>query len=324
MTCETLSARAGHRSGGRAAARTPSRRPARAFVENVDRSCRAANARPTGRLRPPSSRASSCLDRAIASRASTELWSSAVTRSVIVKTPPGISSADFETLASLLAREDRRRGRPWIDPLRKRLWLVCTALRTNLTLREIATLFDVSKSRAHRIVADLTRRIARMLGRVRDLSRRFAWAVDGTLIPTRDHRVAAKSKNYRYSCNVQVLARGRDLQIIDVDGGGPGNRNDPVHYRGSKLQAPLPEARARAGRWRLSRRATPRHAGSSGVTESCETPRARVEHAIARQKDWRVLRDHRRRAGTLMDTVRAVAVLHNLRTMGWRELRDNS
>lgn len=27
--------------------------------------------------------------------------------------------------------------------------------------------------------------------------------VDGTLIPTRDHRLAAQSKNYRYSANLQ-------------------------------------------------------------------------------------------------------------------------
>nr|CTQ96932.1 Mobile element protein [Kibdelosporangium sp. MJ126-NF4] len=30
--------------------------------------------------------------------------------------------------------------------------------------------------------------------------------VDGTLVPTRDHRLAAPSKNYRYSANVQVAS----------------------------------------------------------------------------------------------------------------------
>jgi len=48
--------------------------------------------------------------------------------------------------------------------------------------------------------------------------------------------------------------------------------------------------------------------------------RARVEHALARLKDWRVLRDHRRRGHALEDTMKAVATLHNLRI----ELRDNS
>ena len=36
------------------------------------------------------------------------------------------------------------------------------------------------------------------------------------LIPTRDHSHAAKSKNYRYSCNAQVLIRGRDLEIVAI------------------------------------------------------------------------------------------------------------
>jgi hypothetical protein len=48
--------------------------------------------------------------------------------------------------------------------------------------------------------------------------------------------------------------------------------------------------------------------------------RARVEHAIARLKDWRILRDHRRRASSLLVTLRGIAFLHNLRI----ELRDNS
>ena len=60
--------------------------------------------------------------------------------------------------------------------------------------------------------------------------------VDGTLVPTRDHSAAAKAKNYRWSCNAQVLVRRRDLRVIAVAAGGPGNRNDPIHYRGSAVQ----------------------------------------------------------------------------------------
>lgn len=33
--------------------------------------------------------------------------------------------------------------------------------------------------------------------------------VDGTLVPTRDHRLAAPSKNYRYSTNVQIAIDAR-------------------------------------------------------------------------------------------------------------------
>ncbi|CAN5248972.1 hypothetical protein BH23ACT9_BH23ACT9_39050 [soil metagenome] len=43
--------------------------------------------------------------------------------------------------------------------------------------------------------------------------------------------------------------------------------------------------------------------------------RARAEHCIARLKDWQILRDHRRSGHRLLDTLRAVAYLHNLRIL---------
>jgi len=115
--------------------------------------------------------------------------------------------------------------------------VACVALRTNLTVRELAAIFAISKSQAHRIVADLVPRIAALLHRTVIWSRRWSWIVDGTLIPTRDHRRAAKSKNYRWSCNAQVLIRRADLRIIAVSAGGAGNRNDVVHYRATPIEA---------------------------------------------------------------------------------------
>ena len=52
-----------------------------------------------------------------------------------------------------------------------------------------------------------------------------------------DHMAAARSKNYLWSCTAQVLVRWRDLRVVEVSGGGPGNRNDPIHYRVSPLGA---------------------------------------------------------------------------------------
>jgi hypothetical protein len=50
--------------------------------------------------------------------------------------------------------------------------------------------------------------------------------VDGTLVPTRDHRLAAPSKNYRYSTNLQV-AIDADTRLVVAPGvPQPGNRND--------------------------------------------------------------------------------------------------
>lgn len=127
-------------------------------------------------------------------------------------------------------------GRPWSRPLRHRLLLACVALRTDLTLRELAAILQISKSSAHRILATITPRLAALAVDVK-ADRRWSWIVDGTLIPTRDHAGAAKSKNYRWSCNAQLLVPRRDLRVVAISGGGPGNRNDPIHYRGSTVAA---------------------------------------------------------------------------------------
>jgi len=110
------------------------------------------------------------------------------------------------------------RGRPWHASLRRRVLIACAALRTNLTIREIAASFEISKSMVHRIVATLTPRLAALFAETRPRDRRESWVVDGTLIPTRDHQSAARSKNYRWSCNAQILVRRRDLKIVAVSG----------------------------------------------------------------------------------------------------------
>jgi hypothetical protein len=201
------------------------------------------------------------------------------------------------------------------------------ALHTNLTFRELAVVFRISKSTAHRIVASITAQLAAagspdVAGKLRD-----AWIVDGTLIPTRDHQRAGKSKNYRWSCNAQVLVRGNDLRVIATFAGGPGHRNDVVHYRNSPIEE-LCRRRGRVladGGYRgVSELVTPVFQGRRIVRNDSwrrhRRRRSRVEHAIARLKDWRVLRDHRRHGRHLDDSVKAVAALHNLRL----DLRDIS
>ena len=159
--------------------------------------------------------------------------------------------------------------------------------------------------------------------------RRMSWVVDGTLIPTRDHSAAAKSKNYRWSCNLQLLVRRRDLHVIDIAGGGPGNRNDPIHYRGSSVEARCREhgrVLADGGYRGVPELVKPRFERNRIVRDKAwrrhRRRRARVEHAIARLKNWRVLRDYRRRGRSLLDTARAVAFLHN--SKGIAALRDSS
>jgi hypothetical protein len=214
------------------------------------------------------------------------------------------------------------RGRPHTRPLSQRVLLTCIALGTNLTLRELAALAGLSKSTVHRIVAAMTPQIAACA--TTDADRRFAWVLDGTLIPTRDHRRAAKSKNYRWSCNAQLLIRRHDLTVIASSAGGPGNRNDPIHYRGSALEPLCKRHRnvlADGGYRGVDELHTPRFHDRRIVRDRRwrihRRRRARVEHAIARLKNWRVLRDHRRRGHHLNHTVRAVCALHNLQIELW-------
>lgn len=219
------------------------------------------------------------------------------------------------------------RGRPWSCSQARRVLLACAALRTNLTVRELAATFAVSKSSAHRIVSTMTARIAALAQEPTRTDRRDAWVVDGTLIPTRDHRRAARSKNYRWSCNAQILARRRDLHIIATAAGGPGNRNDTVHYRGSPIQALCSRhgrVLADGGYRGVPELVTPVFRGNRIRRDLAwrrhRRRRARIEHAIARLKNWRVLRDHRRRARLLPVSLNVVALLHNLHL---DELRDN-
>ncbi|NVB83766.1 MAG: transposase [Kofleriaceae bacterium] len=234
-----------------------------------------------------------------------------------------------EQLAAVLDHlpNEPRRGRPWSRSFRQRVVIACAALRTNLTLRELAAVFRISKSAAHRIVATLTPRLAALVDRTRPRDGRESWVLDGTLIPTRDHCRAAKSKNYRWSCNAQLLIRRRDLRVVSAVAGGPGNRNDPVHYRGSKLETLCREhgrVLADGGYRGIPELVTPVFRRNRIVRDRAwrrhRRRRARAEHAIARLKDWRVLRDHRRRGRHLADTIGAVVFLHNLRL----DLRDST
>ncbi len=236
----------------------------------------------------------------------------------------GLSCDRFARVMAHLPPEPAR-GRPWSLPLRERVLIACIALRTNLTIRELAALFATSRSTAHRVVAAMTPRLA-ACAVVANRDRRWSWVIDGTLIPTRDHLRAAKSKNYRWSCNAQILVRRHDLLVIATTAGGPGNRNDPVHYRGSAVQT-LCQRHGRVladGGYRgVPELVTPRFRRNRIVRDHRwrrhRRRRARVEHAIARLKNWRVLRDHRRRGHHVQTTLSAVVFLHNLHTV----FRDN-
>lgn len=138
----------------------------------------------------------------------------------------GVSAQTFSRLIAELreAGADKRRGRPWKRGLADRVLLVAAYWRTNLTLRQLAPLFGVSKSAAGRMIADLGPRLA--LTRRAVPSSQAVLIVDGTLVPTRDRTIAASSKNYRYSTNHQVVIDADTRLVVAVGRPLPVNRND--------------------------------------------------------------------------------------------------
>jgi hypothetical protein len=97
------------------------------------------------------------------------------------------------------------RGRPWILPLAERVLVVAVYYRTNLTMRQLGPLFGVSSSTVCRVIQKLGPLLAlEPVARPTDAADRL-WIVDGTLVPVRDRKVGASSRNYRFSANVQVI-----------------------------------------------------------------------------------------------------------------------
>lgn len=139
----------------------------------------------------------------------------------------GLSPRQFMNLVTALRREGvdaTRRGRPWSLPLADRTLLVTAYWRTNLTMRQLAPLFGISRSAANRIIDHLGPLLA--LQPRRRLTRDAVLIVDGTLVPTRDDTIAEQSKNYRYSTNHQVAIDADTRQVVAVGRPLSGNRND--------------------------------------------------------------------------------------------------
>jgi len=150
----------------------------------------------------------------------------------------GLSPRCFRRLLTASRREGAdpvRKGRPWSLALEDRVLLVTAYWRTNLTLRQLAPLFGISKSAADRIIDHLGPSLA--LRPRRRFRKGTVLIVDGTLVPTRDHTIAEQSKNYRYSTNHQVVIDADTRLIVVVGEPLPSNRNDCKAWEESGAQA---------------------------------------------------------------------------------------
>jgi hypothetical protein len=235
----------------------------------------------------------------------------------------GLAARQFSKLVRQLRSEGADpalKGRPWGLAFKDRVLLVTADWRTNLTMRQIAALFGTSKSAADRIIDDLAPKLA-LRPRQRFMPETVL-IVDGTLIPTRDHAVAAKSKNYRYSTNHQVVIHADTQLVVAVGTPLPGNRNDSKAfsesgidhatrtatviadggYRGTR--AVIPHRRKKKDKplvaWKETHNASHRHV------------RARIEHTFAKLKVWKVLRDCRLRGTGSAEAMAGIARLYNL------------
>jgi hypothetical protein len=133
-------------------------------------------------------------------------------------------------------------------------------LRTNLTLRQRALLFGVSKSAAGRIIDHLGPALA--LQQRKRFRKNTVLVADGTLVPTRDHTVAEQSKNYRYSTNQQVVI---DADTSRLQGMGTlqreGDRRPHHRHRGRWLR-----------NWRPGKRSTMPPTARSALASSTPSP----------------------------------------------------
>jgi hypothetical protein len=239
----------------------------------------------------------------------------------------GLSARQFTKLVAQLRREGADpalKGRPWGLGFEDRVLLVAVYWRTNLTMRQIAALFGTSKSAADRIIDDLAPKLA--LRPRKRYAPETVLIVDGTLVPTRDHTVAAKSKNYRYSTNHQVVIHADTQLVVAVGTPLPGNRNDSIAFAASGVdhatrtatviadggyhgtRAHVPHRRKKKDgplvEWKERDNASHRHV------------RARIEHSFASMKTWKILRDCRLRGTGSAEAMAGIARLHNITLAG--------
>ncbi|MFJ9567760.1 transposase [Streptomyces fuscichromogenes] len=239
----------------------------------------------------------------------------------------GLQPRDFRRLIATLRREGAapaRRGRPWSLPLEDRVLLVTAYWRTNLTLRQLAPLFGISKSAADRIIDHVGPLLA--LKQRQRFRASTVLIVDGTLVPTRDHSAAEKSKNYRYSTNHQVVIDADTRMVVVVGRPVPGNRNDCKAWELSGARASVGRTTVIAdGGYRGTGLVIP-HRREPGQAElpawkeehnaSHRKVRARVEHVFARMKSWKILRDCRLKGDGVHHAMLGIARLHNLALTG--------
>ncbi|WP_435852981.1 transposase family protein [Streptomyces vietnamensis] len=235
--------------------------------------------------------------------------------------------ARFRVPTCALSRECRQRGgngpgggRPWCLPLADRVLLVAVYYRTNLTMRQLAPLFGVSPATVCRVIQRLRPLLAIEPATRPDDAMDRLWIVDGTLIPVRDRKTGASSRNYRFSANVQVIIDADTKLVIAGARPVPGTTADAKAWRDSGPAAVCEGVTVPAdGAYINTGLVVPHHRrpgrdllpGEEEGNAEHRRVRARVEHAFARMKHYKILRGCRRLGNGLPHAVQAVAHMDN-------------
>lgn len=144
-------------------------------------------------------------------------------------------------------------------------------------------------------------------------------------MPTRDHKVAEQSKNYRYSTNHQVVIDADTRLVVVVGLPLPGNRNDCRAWAESGAKAAVGNTMTIADGGYPGTGLLMPHRRRKGEdlpdwkqahNKSHKQVRARVEHAFACMKTWKILRDCRLRGDGVRHAMHGVARLHSLALTG--------
>lgn len=151
----------------------------------------------------------------------------------------GLSQPQFMNVVALLRRWDGgvRRGRPWRLPLADRVLLVAVYWRTDLTLRQVAPLFGVSKSAADRVLDHLAPLLA--IAPARRPRKDTVMIVGGTLVPARDGGAVAADRERPCSTSLRVVI-DTNSRLVVASGTPPCPAQEPDGFWG-----PPPRGRRR-------------------------------------------------------------------------------
>jgi hypothetical protein len=200
-------------------------------------------------------------------------------------------------------------------------------LRTNLTTRALAVLFDISQSAVDRTIYHLVPVLAATLRPAPDTSN-HPWIIDGTLMAVHDQSITAISKNYRRSVNTQIIICAHRRRVVVAGHCWPGNRNDVIVARHTVTHLLDGRVVLGDGGYRgIPAITSPQRDKSGHIVRddhyrTHRRIRARIEHVIARLKDWQILRQCRHRGEAINLNLQIIPGLSNLKTH--TKLRVNS